>query len=618
MIVERHVFGSVKGYQTLARSPGVSNEQCRSLEGFSFGQPRSADYLNSLAKSPAFLIRPLAGGRRALTRLVVGVPDDRGRATLLLVTAVLASQDWDAILRGDVSLLLRAKTLWQWDRDPHLAPIDLPVSPPKTVQINQASADKLLALLSLIELRFGRQHSTVVRERDLTADEMRSLEMLIPPSVRFGVSLAYRSLNSRLGTTINCVADETPLDGSVELHVPGQHQRYAFYARTLEEAGLTQGRVDTAFVASYSGFGKYRPQPPGTPPSASAASQPVIVVPAPKVGSRVALIAGWALAVIFALLVVYVVRFRPPPLQPPTADQPVASETWDNLAELTDDLLRSKPLPANEKDRENVLKSVEALANAIPGESRDKIGLAGSLKKLRKAADELQQRLAKDDRQMQKRDAIIQQLLDAGTRPPESLEELYDLLSEYGEYSGSKDPLYTLFDRGLEDLNYRVLRRSLVEQMQPLLESCESFLEGETTSATLEEQIASARGSVEDLNNGDPLRAFGEKVLFLAKSLKQAEGRVVGADSVDSRVFRPAIIALQETLSEAQDLLLDYENILEGISDPSPSEQAEVKKLAKRLKELRPRMQKRIDAPYQLRPSGDSDSDQDKEASNQD
>ena len=40
MRIERHIFGNVQGYKTLARSGGVDGEACRQLESlaFSFGQ----------------------------------------------------------------------------------------------------------------------------------------------------------------------------------------------------------------------------------------------------------------------------------------------------------------------------------------------------------------------------------------------------------------------------------------------------------------------------------------------------------------------------------------------------------------------------------------------------
>ena len=57
--VLRHIFGSDRGYKTLARSKEITKDEISQLENFSFGQTNSDSYLNSLLEKPAYFIRPL-------------------------------------------------------------------------------------------------------------------------------------------------------------------------------------------------------------------------------------------------------------------------------------------------------------------------------------------------------------------------------------------------------------------------------------------------------------------------------------------------------------------------------------------------------------------------------
>jgi hypothetical protein len=64
MRIERHVFGSFSGYTTLAKSAGVSLDDCRQLEStaYSFGQSHDRGFIKSLAKTPAYFTRSMTGG----------------------------------------------------------------------------------------------------------------------------------------------------------------------------------------------------------------------------------------------------------------------------------------------------------------------------------------------------------------------------------------------------------------------------------------------------------------------------------------------------------------------------------------------------------------------------
>jgi hypothetical protein len=394
MLVERHIFGSIRGYGTLAQSPGLAPAECRLLENFNFGQPQDAEYLASLAKTPAYWIRPLGARRRVLTRVVRGMADDQGRSTVLLISAVLSAADWDGVLRGDISILLRKDALWQWDGTPQLHPLEVATSPPSQVSIGRGSVEKLLSLITLIEHNHGRHRSVVVREADLSADEMRGLEMLMPPSARGGFSSAYRSLNSRLVASVNCVADGVVIDQAAEVFVPGRPLPRSFYAGVLHDAGLSTGRVDTGFIATYAGFGKFaspeaggRVAPPG--------SQPVIVVPAAHGGSRVALLAGWLLAAALLIALCFTWLSARPAADAgnTTVETPAAvtfSEAqWGVFVNASKDLLSPNLLPRDKNDRKAVVDGYHRLVESIPGDSSEKHALQQSLRTFKAAADAL-------------------------------------------------------------------------------------------------------------------------------------------------------------------------------------------------------------------------------------
>ena len=104
--ISRHIFGSVRGYTTLGKSEDLSSEEIAELEILSFGQTNEASYMNSLQISPAYICRSLCSGRRAVTRVFQGKPDEHNRITLLFVSAVMKSDDWNCLLKHDVNKLL--------------------------------------------------------------------------------------------------------------------------------------------------------------------------------------------------------------------------------------------------------------------------------------------------------------------------------------------------------------------------------------------------------------------------------------------------------------------------------------------------------------------------------
>jgi len=273
--IERHVFGSFSGYGTLARSPGLSPDDCRFLEGsaYAFGQTDDRRYLKSLRASPAFFTRSMRGGRRALTRVIEGAPDDGGRPTLSMVTAVLSQRDWDGELCGDVGALLRQAPLWAWRPGDELPAIDLP-APALSTSIGRRSAAKVAQLVSQIEnsLASGAGSPVIVACDEFSAEEVAVVEMLVPPAARSRFTSAWRSLSAQFPATLNCLAPEAPaqtityrLDASAPLTT---------YVQFLADQGLSRGQLPVAEVLTYQRFARSSRQHAPAPVPATVAPPP--------------------------------------------------------------------------------------------------------------------------------------------------------------------------------------------------------------------------------------------------------------------------------------------------------------------------------------------------------
>ncbi len=112
MRLERHLFGSIRGYETLASSAGVSGDESSELSELGFGQSSDPGFLGSLNNQVCALGRPLRSGRIAITRVFQGPPDDAGRPTLHLRTLVASASDFQRLRSGIESLLHDAAA---WD-----------------------------------------------------------------------------------------------------------------------------------------------------------------------------------------------------------------------------------------------------------------------------------------------------------------------------------------------------------------------------------------------------------------------------------------------------------------------------------------------------------------------
>ena len=296
MRLERHIFGSFKGYTTLAKSPGVSAEDSRALESaaYSFGQSSEKHFLKSLSKTPAYFTRILSAGRRGLTRVLEGKLDDNDRPTLCLMTLIVAQRDWDAELCGDVSAMLDDAQLWRWDGGSQLSVLEWQ-GQPLSRTLARKSAPRVLALLSEVERACAGRRAVVISEDDYCLAEVRAVEMLVPPAARRSFTSGYRSLSAQLPVTLNCLASGAT--GRPTFRHQNATDSLSAYARFLEQTDFSNGVIPVEQVASYRGFGVMERETP-TAAAANFVAPPVIVEAPPRRGPL--LVVAFAGAVIAA------------------------------------------------------------------------------------------------------------------------------------------------------------------------------------------------------------------------------------------------------------------------------------------------------------------------------
>lgn len=206
--VSRHVFGSIRGYTTLAKSPDLSHVETVELEILSFGQSNESSYLDSLQIHPAYISRPLQSGRWAVTRVFQGKPDDYDRTTLLFVSAIITMDDWLYSLKCDVDELLECPSLWQWDGKEKLEAVEVTIEGARE-GVAPETRDKALALLAAVE-KYGPAKNTtiVVKASDFDVKVLRLLNMVLPSYWKQTFSCAVRALDDGLPFALISMAKE--------------------------------------------------------------------------------------------------------------------------------------------------------------------------------------------------------------------------------------------------------------------------------------------------------------------------------------------------------------------------------------------------------------------------
>jgi hypothetical protein len=108
-----HLLGSLKGFDTLYRSDGLSADEERELKVFSLGDAATDAARERLKTTPTMAGRPLKSGRFAIQRMLQSSRrDDEGRPTVEVISLVLSASDY----RNFVRCLPGLKSLAPWDR----------------------------------------------------------------------------------------------------------------------------------------------------------------------------------------------------------------------------------------------------------------------------------------------------------------------------------------------------------------------------------------------------------------------------------------------------------------------------------------------------------------------
>lgn len=273
MKVERHIFGSQRGYTTLAQSAGVGRTERKLLESFGFGQTSDSAYRQSLLKMPAFISRPAGSKLRAVTRVLPGQPDDQGRDTLLFISAVLQNADWIRVLKGDVQPLLSCANLWEWDGQEKIAAADIPSRQPGPLALSYQQANEMLGLISEIERLNASAQNIVFEESRYGGDVVRAIQMLVPDRVKLSFSCAARTLSANLDVNVNCIARGVGVRSAgpgSRVYRPRTDGLLSPYAAELLSAGLLRGEIPWDVISSYRTFGAGGDEPPDPRPNITA------------------------------------------------------------------------------------------------------------------------------------------------------------------------------------------------------------------------------------------------------------------------------------------------------------------------------------------------------------
>ncbi|MEW6249767.1 MAG: hypothetical protein AB1716_03910 [Planctomycetota bacterium] len=185
---DHHVFAHKDGrYQTTGASPTVGRTHASLLEQYFFGQTNDPGYLSSLAATPGLIWRRI-GDRYGLTRVLAGVPDANGRATLRFETLLIPAASAAALLTN-LAPIVRAK--WQ-ERDQKM--VVTGVGSPSPGELHPAVVSE-----ALLALQSG-SCAVLSAERVSLADVQTILKRCAHDPA---FSLCYRSLNDRAPVSLN-------------------------------------------------------------------------------------------------------------------------------------------------------------------------------------------------------------------------------------------------------------------------------------------------------------------------------------------------------------------------------------------------------------------------------
>jgi hypothetical protein len=113
---DTHVFGSTKGYSTVAASKGVRDDERRELESFQLGEASTAARIAQLETRAVMSGRALRSGRFAISRMMPAGVDDAGRPTVEVITLVIEQRDYERCT-GALQSLVTDADFWRDARE---------------------------------------------------------------------------------------------------------------------------------------------------------------------------------------------------------------------------------------------------------------------------------------------------------------------------------------------------------------------------------------------------------------------------------------------------------------------------------------------------------------------
>ncbi|MEY5061847.1 MAG: hypothetical protein RIS45_1768, partial [Planctomycetota bacterium] len=110
-----HILGSRSGYTTLDATPALSAADRAELEVLGFGDIASSEAMAALETDASMVGRRLRSGRFAISRMLPGGTDDKGRPTTEIVSLVLDAQGYARAV-GALELLAADPRVWRLAR----------------------------------------------------------------------------------------------------------------------------------------------------------------------------------------------------------------------------------------------------------------------------------------------------------------------------------------------------------------------------------------------------------------------------------------------------------------------------------------------------------------------
>ncbi|MCX5634910.1 MAG: hypothetical protein NTW55_03585 [Planctomycetota bacterium] len=251
-----HVFGSRKGYTTLAVSKDVTTQEQGELEQYSFGQTNNLQYLDSLESNPAYICRKLQSGRWAITRVKKGQPDEYNRYTLLFVTILLKDSDWLYNLKCNIRPLFVMSELWSWDGTDNLADKHITINNTdiSNYTISEQTKNKALILLSILES--NRNNTILVNETDYDCDSIILLNQLLPNSEKRKFSYAVRALSNRIKLSLISLSSEAQISHIRDCLILTNHsiRPDSVYAEMISKSWSSNNQPPWSFIEKCDGL----------------------------------------------------------------------------------------------------------------------------------------------------------------------------------------------------------------------------------------------------------------------------------------------------------------------------------------------------------------------------